>query len=337
VAQSIKAFVLLGAVSIASSLLAPEVQAEDFYAGKKIDLYIGFGPGGGYDLYGRLLARHLGLHIPGKPTIVPRNMPGAGGLGVISYMVNVAPRDGTALAIASDGIVVEQVLGQTGINYDASKLNWIGRLLASTTVYFTWHTSKTKTFEDARQRETILSSAGSGITAYLPRALNMFSGTKFKLVTGYQASAEQALAMERGEVEGAPALWTDLKNRKGDWLAEKKVSVLFIGSSRRSPEIPNVPTASETGFTEEGRTILSLFSSGDIGRAVFTAPSVPSTQVSILRQAFSAMMADPAFIDDASKSKLDLEPIGGEQMQKVVVQMLAFPDSLVEKARAARR
>ena len=201
--QTIAAFLLSAGVGLVGLAFAPPVRAEDFYAGKKIDLYIGFGPGGGYDLYGRLLARHLGAHIPGNPIIVPRNMPGAGGLAVINYMVNVAPKDGTAMAIAADGMVVEQLLAQTGINYDASNLNWIGRLLPSTEVYVTWHTSPTKTFEDARRRETILPSSGGGITVYLPRALNLYAGTKFKLVTGYQSSVEQALAMERGEVEGA--------------------------------------------------------------------------------------------------------------------------------------
>lgn len=333
----IRAFVLFIPVAIASTWVVSPLRADEFYAGKTINLYIGFPPGGGYDLYGRLLARHLGSHIPGNPSIVTRNMPGAGGLAVINYMVNVAPRDGTSLAIATDGIVVEQLLAQTGISYDASKLNWIGRFLPTAEVFVTWHTSPTKTLEDARRRETILSSSGSGITDYLPRALNLYAGTRFKVIAGYPGGVEQILAMERGEVEGAPALWTDIKNRKSDWLTEKKISVLVIGSNKRSPDIPHVPTVSETGITEDGRAVLSLLSSGDIGRAVFTAPGVPSVQVKRLREAFLATIADPAFIEDSSRSKLDLEPLGGEQLQDVVAKMLAFPESLVKAARAARR
>lgn len=333
----IRAFVLFISVAITSTWVVPQPQADEFYAGRTINLYIGFPPGGGYDLYARLLARHLGSHIPGNPNIVTRNMPGAGGLAVVNYMVNVAPKDGTSLAITTDGIAVEQLLAQTGISYDASKLNWIGRFLPTTEIFVTWHTSPTKTLEDARRRETILSSSGSGITDYLPRALNLYAGTRFKPVAGYRGGVEQILAMERGEVEGAPALWTDIKNRRSDWLTEKKISVLVIGSNKRFPDIPHVPTVSETGTTEDGRAILSLLSSGDIGRAVFTSPDVPSVQVKRLREAFLAMLADPAFIEDAAKAKLDLDPLGGEQLQDVVIQTLAFPESLIKAARAARR
>lgn len=326
----------LAGLGLAAGLAASPVLAQDFYAGKTVNLYIGFGAGGGYDLYSRLIARNIGDHIPGKPNVVPNNMPGAGGLKVVSYMANVAPKDGTALAMASDGVALEQMLAAKAPDYDAGKLEWIGRVASSTTIYMTWHTSPTKTFEDARKRETLLGSSGAGITVYMPRALNALSGTKFKLITGYRGSTEVLLAMERGEVEGAYSLLSDFRARKGDWLRENKVNVLFFIGGERVPDYPDVPLAHETAANEDDQQILKLLSAGDIGRAIFTVPSVPAERVAVLRQAFDAMLRDPAFIADAMKAKLDLEPMSGARLQKTVQEMVQFPKHLIERARAAR-
>jgi tripartite-type tricarboxylate transporter receptor subunit TctC len=326
----------LAGLGLAAGLVASPVLAQDFYAGKTVNLYIGFGAGGGYDLYSRLIARNIGDHIPGKPNVVPNNMPGAGGLKVVSYMANVAPKDGTALAMPSDGVALEQVLAAKAPDYDAGKLQWIGRVASSTTIYMTWHTSPTKTFQDARKRETLLGSSGAGITVYMPRALNALSGTKFKLITGYRGSTEVLLAMERGEVEGGYSLLSDFRARKGDWLREKKVNVLFFIGGERVPDYPDVPLAHETAANEDDRQILKLLSAGDIGRAIFTVPGVPAERVAVLRQAFDAMLRDPAFIADAKKAKLDLEPMSGARLQQTVQEMVQFPKHLIERARAAR-
>jgi tripartite-type tricarboxylate transporter receptor subunit TctC len=326
----------LAGLGLAAGLAASPVLAQDFYAGKTVNLYIGFGAGGGYDLYSRLIARNIGDHIPGKPNVVPNNMPGAGGLKVVSYMANVAPKDGTALAMPSDGVALEQVLAAKAPDYDAGKLQWIGRVASSTTIYMTWHTSPTKTFQDARKRETLLGSSGAGITVYMPRALNALSGTKFKLITGYRGSTEVLLAMERGEVEGGYSLLSDFRARKGDWLREKKVNVLFFIGGERVPDYPDVPLAHETAANEDDRQILKLLSAGDIGRAIFTVPGVPAERVAVLRQAFDARHRDPAFIADAKKAKLDLEPMSGARLQQTVQEMVQFPKHLIERARAAR-
>jgi tripartite-type tricarboxylate transporter receptor subunit TctC len=326
----------LAGLGLAAGLAASPILAQDFYAGKTVNLYIGFGAGGGYDLYSRLIARNIGDHIPGKPNVVPNNMPGAGGLKVVSYMANVAPKDGTALAMPSDGVALEQVLAAKALDYDAGKLQWIGRVASSTTIYMTWHTSPTKTFQDARKRETLLGSSGAGITVYMPRALNALSGTKFKLITGYRGSTEVLLAMERGEVEGGYSLLSDFRARKGDWLREKKVNVLFFIGGERVPDYPDVPLAHETAANEDDRQILKLLSAGDIGRAIFTVPGVPAERVAVLRQAFDAMLRDPAFIADAKKAKLDLEPMSGARLQQTVQEMVQFPKHLIERARAAR-
>jgi tripartite-type tricarboxylate transporter receptor subunit TctC len=334
-------YTVFGVIFAATAAVAPAVApavAQDFYAGKTVNLYIGFGTGGGYDLYARLAARHLGNHLPGAPRIVPQNMPGAGGLKVVNYVYNIAPKDGTALAMPSDGLVLEQVLegAAAGLEYDGGKLNWVGRIASSTTVYVTWHTSPTKTFEDTRKRETVLGSSGAGITVYMPKALNRLAGTQFKLITGYQGSTEVLLAMERGEVEGAYSLWSDFKARKGDWLRDDKVNVVFFIGDRRIAERPEIPIASEVGRSQEDRDILRLLSAGDIGRALFTTPGVAPDRVATLRRGFSAMLSDSAFKADADKAKLDLDPMAGEDLQKVVEEMVKFPKNLIEKARAAR-
>jgi tripartite-type tricarboxylate transporter receptor subunit TctC len=322
-------------LSLSGAMAAVPAAAQDFYAGKTVNLYIGFGAGGGYDLYSRLIARNIGAHLPGKPTVVPSNMPGAGGLKVVSYMATIAPKDGTALAMPSDGVALEQVLAKTP-EYDAGKLHWIGRVASATTIYVTWHTSPAKTFEDARRRETILGSSGAGITVYMPRALNALSGTKFKLITGYQGSNEVLLAMERGEVEGAYSLLSDFRARKGEWLRDKMVNVLFFIGGERVADYPDVPLAHETATNEDDRQILKLLSAGDIGRAIFTTPGVPADRVAALRKGFDAMLQDPAFKSDAEKAKLDLEPMGGARLQTIVDDMVKFPAQLVERARAAR-
>lgn len=328
------------ATAIVAAALVPSVgaAAADFYAGKTINLNVGFGAGGGYDTYGRVVGRGLGRHIPGNPTIVVQNMPGAGGLKVANYMAGPAPKDGTALAIAVETVALDQALGGSGVDYDARKLNWIGRMTASTNLFFAWHTSPTRTFADAQKRETICGSSGSGTTTDAPRVLNEYAGAKFKLILGYRGSTEVLLALERGEVECGYALWSDFKARRADWVAEKKVNNLYIMATERHPDLPDVPAAAELVTTEEGKRIVALFSSGsDIGRAIFTTPDVPADRVAILRKAFTALMADPAFLAEAQQIKLHLEPLDGETLQRQVARSLDQPPALIAKAKEIRK
>jgi tripartite-type tricarboxylate transporter receptor subunit TctC len=179
--------------------LSAAAQADDFFAGKTIRLYIGFGPGGGYDVYGRSLARHLGRFIPGKPTVIPENMPGAGGLRVANNMANVVAKDGLSIAVFSEGGAIEQLLGNQAVRFDAAKFLWIGRMVSSTTLYFTWHTSPTKTFEDLRKRKTTFGATGAGNTDFLPRAMNRLAGAQFEIISGYKGANDILLAVERGQ------------------------------------------------------------------------------------------------------------------------------------------
>jgi tripartite-type tricarboxylate transporter receptor subunit TctC len=325
------------AAALAAALAVPAAAA-DFYAGKTISLYVGFGAGGGYDTYGRFAGRGLGKHIPGNPTVVVQNMPGAGGLKVASFMAGPAPKDGTALAVAVETLALDQALGAPGVEFDARRFNWVGRMTDSTNLFFTWHTSPTKTFADATRRETLCGSSGSGTTTDAPKVLNLYAGAKFKLILGYRGSTEVLLAMERGEVECGYALWSDFKARRPDWITGKKVNNLYIMATGRQPDLPGVPAAAELVTSDEGKQIVDLFSSGsDIGRSVFTTPDVPADRVEILRRAFTAMIADPAFLAEAQQAKLHLNPLDGATLQAQVARSMSHPPELIAKAKEVRK
>jgi tripartite-type tricarboxylate transporter receptor subunit TctC len=330
--------IVQAALALACIAAATDAKAQDFYAGKPLNLYIGQGPGGGYDLYGRLVARHIGRFIPGNPVVVPQNMPGAGGLKVANYLYHAAPQDGTALAISAEAVALEQALGGPGIEYDATRLGWVGRVTASASIFFTWHAARVKNIEDARKYESVFGSTGiTGITGYTPRALNSLAGTKFKVVTGYNGSTDVLLAMERTEVDGGFALWPEFKQQKADWLRDKKVNILYIVAANRAADLPNVPTTGELGETSEARDILRfLGSTSEVGRAFFTTPNVPPARVAQLRQAFQAMSQDKGFQQEAEKANLRVDPLSGEELQKLVAGVVGFPKPLVEKANQAR-
>ncbi len=330
---------LCGAAVLAA-VLAPQQRgaAAEFFAGKTINLYIGQGPGGGYDLYGRLAARHLGRHLPGNPQVVPQNMPGAGGLKVANYVYHVATQDGTTLALAAEAVALEQALEGPGIDYEAGRLTWIGRLASSASIFFTWHTSPVKTIADARRVQSAFGSTGiAGITGYTPRALNRLAGTRFKVITGYSGSTDVLLAMERGEVDGGFALWPEFKQQRPDWLREAKINPLYLVAAARAPDLPEVPITEELGESAEGRKVLRLLAStSEIGRALFSTPNVPPDRAAQLRQAFAEMDADPVFKEDAEKSGLRIDPLPGAALQTSVEAVIAAPKVLLQAAKAAR-
>ncbi|MEA2907753.1 MAG: hypothetical protein QOI12_5140 [Alphaproteobacteria bacterium] len=330
--------IVVAALALACLVAAGDAKAQDFYAGKSINLYIGQGPGGGYDLYGRLVARHIGRFIPGNPLIVPQNMPGAGGLKVANYLYQAAAQDGTALAISAEAVALEQALEGPGIDYDATRFGWVGRMTASASIFFTWHAARVKTIVDARRYESVFGSTGiTGITGYTPRALNRLAGTKFKVVTGYNGSADVLLAMERTEVDGGFALWPEFKQQKAEWLRDRKVNILYIVAAKRAADLPDVPTTGELGETNEGREILRfLGSTSEVGRALFTTPNVPPERVAQLRQSFLAMSQDAVFQQDAEKAGLRIDALPGDDLQKLVGGVVGFPKALVERAKEAR-
>jgi tripartite-type tricarboxylate transporter receptor subunit TctC len=325
------------AVTVAAGNPAAAQTPEQFYAGKTVDVIIGYPPAGSNDTYARALARHIGKHIPGKPTVVPKNMPGAGSFLAVNNVYNISPKDGTVIAIGAPTTALDEKLGSQGVRFKTAELNWIGRIDSLINMVFMWHTSKVKTFADAQKYESTLSGTGAGSTVSIyPTVMNNVLGTKFKLIMGYKGSAAAQLAVERGEVEGHSTSWTAVKVGHPDWYPTKKIAILVQFGLKRHPELPEVPTAVELARNDEERQIISaILAASEIGTAFFTTPGAPADRVAALRRAFDATMKDPQFTADAQKIKLTLGPLAGEELQKLVGQVSDLPPALLEKVRAA--
>jgi tripartite-type tricarboxylate transporter receptor subunit TctC len=313
--------------------------AQTDFGGKTIRLYIGTGPGGGYDTYGRLVARHIGRHLPGNPTLLPQNMPGASSLTLTNYLFNTAPRDGTAIGIINQAMPTEQYLDVGNTNYDSKLFNWIGRVSSAVEMAIVWHTVPVTTIADVRTRATLMGGTGpTSSTVFVPYLLDNLAGMKFKVVTGFNGTTEIALAMERGEVEGSATPLESLTSYRADWVRDKKIRILVQYTAARDAEMPDVPTMVELGRSEEARQILRFYASAaDVGRSIVAPPAMPAPTVAALRRAFDAMLADPAFVEDARRAGIPVKPISGEELQELVAQVGSFPRALIEKARAARQ
>jgi tripartite-type tricarboxylate transporter receptor subunit TctC len=310
----------------------------DFYRGKQMRFVIRSTPGGGFDLYSRLIAQFIGAHIPGKPTIIPQNMPGAGGLTAVNYVADVAPKDGTVLTLVGQSLPLDQSLNFTPtLTADLRTFGWIGNLNDSNLVAYVWHESQVKTFEDARRVETTLAGTGAGDTSsWIPAVYNKVLGTKFKIIDGYQSTGSVKLAMERGEIDGygsnplAAILATS-----PDWVADKKVSILVQVGVRREPKLPNVPLPSELARTDEERDLMHFLEKAmAVGRPIGVGPGVPNERVEALRKAFDAMLADPAFIAQAKKENADIGPMSGVTVQQLISDVLGAPADLKAKFKA---
>jgi len=310
---------------------------EQFYAGKNIDFVIGYPPGGSNDTLGRLVARHIGKHIPGKPNVIPKNMPGAGSFLAVNTVFNVSPKDGSVIGIGAPTMPLDERLGTQGVRFKTAELNWIGRTDSLINMVFMWKTSPVQTIADALKTESTLSGTGVGSTVSIyPTALNNVIGTKFKLVMGYKGSNEAMLAVERGEVEGHSTSWTAVKVAHPDWRPDKKINVIVQFSLKKHPELQDVPTVVELARNDEERQVLSaVVNAAEIGTAFFTAPGVPKDRVETLRRAFDATMKDPEFLAEAEKTKLTVGPLPGEELQKLVADVAAISPAILEKVRAA--
>ena len=307
--------------------------AEDFYRGKKIDLIIGYSSGGTYDLYARLVARHLGNYIPGKPLIVPRNMPGAGSRTAATWVYSVAPRDGTVLATADQSLSLQQAAGDKRIAFDTTKFIYIGNPNVENNTTATWHTSGIKTIEDAKRREVTMGATGGSTSSQYPKAMNALLGTRFRIILGYPGGNDINLAMERGEVDGRGSnSWASWKATRPHWLAENKINILVQIGLKKIPELPDVPLLMDLGANDADRALLRLLSASTlIGRPIFTTPEVPAERVAILRKAFDAMLRDPTFLEQARKEHFDIEAASGEELQKIVAEIVAMPPAQAER------
>ncbi len=310
--------------------------ADALFAHKTITIYIGNTAGGSYDLYGRIVARFLGKHLPGAPSVVATNMPGAGTLKAANYIYDVAPKDGTAIGIVAETIALEQAVANPGVQYDAAKFNWVGRIASSINIQFQWYTSKVQSIDDAKRFETPVGAAGAGnLSETVPTLLNKIIGTKFKVISGYPASAEAMLAMERGEVEGTASSWAAVKSGKQEWLRDKKIKIILQNVPERSAELPDVPALGELGDTPEDRQLTNLYASGGaIGRAFIAPPGVNPAALKALQTGFSEMVKDPDLIAELKRIDLDLDPLPGEALRAATAKTLATSDAVKARAKA---
>ena len=316
-------------------LALSQQSAEEFYRGKKIDLIIGYSSGGTYDLYARLVARHLGHHISGRPLIVPRNMPGAGSRAAATWVHSVAPRDGTVLATADQSLSLQQAAGDERVKFDTTKFIYIGNPNVENNTTATWHSSRVKTIEDAKRIEAAMGATGGSTSSQYPKAMNALLGTRFKIILGYPGGNDINLAMERGEVDGRGSnSWASWKATRPHWIAEKKINILVQIGLKKAPDLPDVPLLMELGGNDEDRALLRLLSASTaIGRPIFTTPDVPAERVSALRKAFDAMVRDKAFLEDARQGHFEIDATTGEAMQKLVAEVVGMPKAQGERLR----
>jgi tripartite-type tricarboxylate transporter receptor subunit TctC len=309
----------------------------EFYKGKNIELYIGYSIGGGYDLYARVLARHIGKHIPGNPTIVPKNMEGAGSLRLANWLARVAPRDGTVFGTVGRGVPFDPLLGLPGTQFKAPDFSWIGSANNEVSICTSWGTSQITKIEDVFTKQMIIGGTGpSDDTVQFPEVLNGVLGTKFKIISGYPGGNDVVLAMERGEVEGRCGWsWSTITATHPDWVKDKKIHLLVQLALEKHPDLPNVPVIVDLAKTTEQRQIIKLiFARQVVGRPYLAPPGIPKDRLEILRKAFMETMVDKDFLADANKSKLEIAPVTGDKVEALVKEIYETPPAVAQKAGA---
>lgn len=325
----------------ATMALSVPAQAQDvaaFYSGKTIQLMVGIAVGSGYDVNARLLARHLANHIPGKPTIVVQNQPGAGSATMTSQLYTAGPFDGTVIGAAFAGMPTLPLLApSSGIRFDPTKLLWLGNTNRETHVTYVWHTSPVQSLAEVKTKELIVGAQAPGSSQVdFPLVANALFGLKFKVIAGYQSTAKINLALESGEVQGTIAAWTSLKTLSSQWLADKKIKVIAQWALRPNAELPGVPNAFDLAKTPTEQAALRLVMARlDIGRPFFVPPGVPAERVAALRKAFDETMKDPAYLAEAKKLNIDVDPLTGAQLAALVEQVAKTPADTVARVRAA--
>ena len=325
--------VLAAAVALLSGVSAAFAQSPQPFAGKTVSMVIGFGPGGGYDLWGRTVGRHIGKHLPGHPSVVPQNMPGAGSYVAASHIYNAAPKDGSVMGIIARDVALGPLTGAPGARFDAARFSWLGSPTAEHNVCIAYHTAAVKSANDLRDKQLILGDTGPGTgTRSYPKVLNDLLGYKFKLVGGFRSSADVFLAMERGEVEGICESLDSIINRRPDWISGKTVTVLLQGGAAPHPDLKGVPFVLDLARNAGERQVLEFLYAGQgIGRPFVAPPDLAPERLKMLRDAFNATMKDADFRADAKKSRLDVEPEDGEHLAALIAKIYATPKPIVER------
>lgn len=333
-----KAIAHFFAAPILATLLTATVYAQtpaEFYKGKSVDLYIGYSTGGGYDLYGRLLARHIGRHIPGNPAVVAKNMDGAASRMLANWLYNSALKDGSVLGTIGRGTALDPVLGVKGAQFDGTKFTWIGSANNEVSVCVAWGASGITKFQDVLDREMSVGGTGaSDDTVQFAKLLNTVLGSKLKIVTGYGGGNDVTVALERGEVQGRCGWsWSSVMATRPTWIAEKKIRVLMQLSLEKHEDLPDVPLASELAKTDEQKQILKLFFARQVmGRPFLGPPGIPPDRAKALQKAFMDTMHDPEFLADARTSRLDINPVSGTKLEALMREMYETPPEIARKA-----
>jgi tripartite-type tricarboxylate transporter receptor subunit TctC len=329
--------VIAGVLTLLPGSVACAQGAADFYKGKTASIYVGYTVGGGYDLYARVIARHLGRYIAGNPTFVAKNMEGAGSVRLANWLYNAAPKDGSVMGTIGRGAAFEPLLGQKGALFDAAKFTWIGSANSEVSVCVAWSDAGIARFEDLPEKQLIVGATGAGgDTDAFPRVLNAVLGTKLKLVSGYPGGNDVDLAMERGEVKGRCGWsWSSVKSTHPDWIRDHKIKVLVQLGLTKHPDLPDVPLVTEFAKTDAQRQLLRLiFARQVMGRPYLAPPGVPRDRAEMLRNAFAATLHDPDFLADAEKSQIEINPVSGDAIEKLVAEAYQTPAEVVQRAAA---
>jgi tripartite-type tricarboxylate transporter receptor subunit TctC len=328
---------LASPVAIATLLTLPTHAATpgEFYKGRTVPVIIGYSAGGGYDLYARVLAQHMGAHIPGNPTLVPQNMPGAGSIKAALYLYTAAPKDGSVIGTFARGLASTALIGEAKL--DARRFAWLGSVTKDTTLCISWNASPIKTWNDAMTRQFTAGGEGAaGDPDIFAKLYKNVFGAKIRLATGFPGTTDVTLAMQRGEVDGLCGVsWSTIKSRYPEWVAQKKINLL-LQAPRRDPELPDVPVASDLAHTPEQRQILDFVVASEVLARPFVAPpGIPADRKAVLRKAFDDTMKDPAFLADARKTMIDINPVSGPEVDAIVASLYATPRDVVQKATRA--
>lgn len=321
------------AIAGAIAASASAVHADDFYKGRQLVLMVGNNAGTAYDASARFIARHFGRHIPGTPTIVVQNMPGATGLIAANYVSNVAPKDGSVIANAHQSLPLRQLLGDTAVRYDAAQFQWIGSPETSNQTIAVWHTVPIQSIQDIKTREVVMGATTPSADSSIVLALaNKLVGTKFKIIHGYQAN-QIDVAIERGEVQGRTVIWGGMKTTKPDWLRDNKVKIVAQLGLTREPDLPDVPLMQDLAADEDGRRIIELFSAQlALGRPLYAAAGVPRERVTLLRAAFEEMVASREFLEEAKRTNFDVRLVTGAELEEIARKIMSTPPDLAAKA-----
>src|SRR5262245_18078381 len=332
-----------GALALAWSAVAngataaAAAEAGDFYRGKTLRILVGYGTGTGYDVYARLLGRHIAKHIAGQPAIVIQNMPGAASLTMMNYLYNVAARDGTAIGLPAHGVFIKPLFGNDNAKFDARRITWVGSMSRDTATCCTWHTSRIARIEDAMQREVLVGSSGvNGSSHQFPLILNALVGTKFRALLGYVDSAGVGLAMERGELEGYCSFtWGSIKSARPKWIEKRQINLLLQLAISKHPELAQVPLIMDYAKDESTRQAFALvFADQEIGRPVVGPPDLPADRLEALRRAFDATMKDQDFRADAARMAIDIDPIDAVAAERILARIYATPKDVIERVKA---